>query len=151
MTDSSAVVHWTTPPSPVDNYRIAYLPFEGGKISIDSYRTTKLWKLPWKFILLKRHATFNFHMYNTVRDVFSAGPIFVLSSTGSPMMVTVDGSVFEAVLPNMVPGKTYQVTVSAVKGLEESDPSTDIVTTGGLYSFLSYSGTRNMCVSPSGL
>lgn len=67
------------------------------------------------------------------------------------MMVTVDGSVFEAVLPNMVPGKTYQVTVSAVKGLEESDPSTDIVTTGGLYSFLSYSGTRNMCVSPSGL
>ncbi|AWP15563.1 putative tenascin-like [Scophthalmus maximus] len=77
VTDSSAVVHWTTPPSPVDNYRIAYLPFEGG----------------------------------------------------SPMMVTVDGSVFEAVLPNMVPGKTYQVTVSAVKGLEESDPSTDIVTT----------------------
>uniref|UniRef100_A0A8D3AIW5 Zmp:0000000846 n=1 Tax=Scophthalmus maximus TaxID=52904 RepID=A0A8D3AIW5_SCOMX len=83
VTDSSAVVHWTTPPSPVDNYRIAYLPFEGGKISIDR----------------------------------------------SPMMVTVDGSVFEAVLPNMVPGKTYQVTVSAVKGLEESDPSTDIVTT----------------------
>lgn len=45
-------------------------------------------------------------------------------------MVTVDGGVFEALLPNMIPGKTYQVTVSAVKGLEESDPSTDSVTTG---------------------
>ena len=52
------------------------------------------------------------------------------------MTVTVDGSVFEAVLPNMIPGKTYQVTVSAVKGLEESDPSTDTVTTGLLCFFL---------------
>lgn len=49
-------------------------------------------------------------------------------------MVTVDGGVFEALLSNMVPGKTYQVTVSSVKGLEESDPSTDTVTTGGLSS-----------------
>ncbi|CAN9504363.1 unnamed protein product [Ophioblennius macclurei] len=48
---------------------------------------------------------------------------------GSPMSMTVDGSVFEALLPNMNPGRTYQVTVSAVKGLEESDPSTDTVTT----------------------
>lgn len=47
-------------------------------------------------------------------------------------MVTVDGGVFEALLSNMVPGKTYQVTVSSVKGLEESDPSTDTVTTGRL-------------------
>ncbi|XP_070780334.1 tenascin-like isoform X2 [Enoplosus armatus] len=78
VTDSSAVVHWSMPRSPVDNYRIAYVPFEGG----------------------------------------------------SPMTVTVDGSVFEALLPNMIPGKTYQVTVSSVKGLEESDPSTDTVTTG---------------------
>lgn len=46
------------------------------------------------------------------------------------MAVTVDGNVFEALLPNMIPGKTYRVTVSAVKGLEESDPSTDTVTTG---------------------
>uniref|UniRef100_A0A8C9YF72 Tenascin Ca n=1 Tax=Sander lucioperca TaxID=283035 RepID=A0A8C9YF72_SANLU len=77
VTDSSAVVHWSIPRSPVDNYRITYVPFEGG----------------------------------------------------SPMMVTVDGDVFEALLPNMVPGKMYQVTVSAVKGLEESDPSTDTVIT----------------------
>lgn len=47
------------------------------------------------------------------------------------MMVTVDGGVFEALLANMIPGKTYQVTVSSVKGLEESDPSMDTVTTGG--------------------
>lgn len=53
-------------------------------------------------------------------------------SAGNPLMVTVDGSVFEALLPSMVPGKTYQVTVSSVKGLEESDPSTDTVTTGWL-------------------
>ncbi|KAG7215347.1 hypothetical protein INR49_022584 [Caranx melampygus] len=77
VTDSSAVVHWSSPRSPVDSYRITYMPFEGG----------------------------------------------------SPMLVTVDGDVFEALLPNMIPGKTYQVTVSAVKGLEESDPSTDTVTT----------------------
>lgn len=48
------------------------------------------------------------------------------------MMVTVDGSVFEALLSNMIPGKIYQVTVSSVKGLEESDPSKDTVTTGWL-------------------
>ncbi|KAE8285319.1 Tenascin [Larimichthys crocea] len=77
VTDSSAVVHWSMPRSPVDHYRITYVPFEGG----------------------------------------------------NPLMVTVDGSVFEALLPSMIPGKTYQVTVSSVKGLEESDPSTDTVTT----------------------
>lgn len=60
-----------------------------------------------------------------------------LSSTGSPTMVTVDGSVFEALLSNMIPSKTYQVTVTSVKGLEESDPSTDTVTTGCLSSSLS--------------
>lgn len=52
------------------------------------------------------------------------------------MMLTVDGGVFQTLLPNMVPGKVYQVTVSAVKGLEESDPSTDTVTTGRLSLFL---------------
>lgn len=52
------------------------------------------------------------------------------------MTVTVDGDVLEAVLPNMLPGKLYQVTVSSVKGLEESDPSTDTITTGWLSSFL---------------
>nr|XP_046231815.1 tenascin-like isoform X2 [Scatophagus argus] len=77
VTDSSAVVHWSMPRSPVDNYRITYAPFEGG----------------------------------------------------SPLMLTVDGSVFEVLLPNMIPGKVYKVTVSSVKGLEESDPSTDTVTT----------------------
>lgn len=46
------------------------------------------------------------------------------------MTVTVGGGVFEALLANMIPGKTYQVTVSSVKGLEESDPSMDTVTTG---------------------
>ncbi|XP_051906160.1 tenascin-like isoform X1 [Hippocampus zosterae] len=77
VTDSSAVVHWSTPQSAVDNYYVTYVPFEGG----------------------------------------------------SPMSVTVDGDVLQALLPNMSPGRMYQVTVSAVKGLEESEPSGDVVTT----------------------
>ncbi|XP_062414882.1 tenascin-like isoform X1 [Pungitius pungitius] len=76
VTGSSAVVHWSAPRSPVDGYRITYVP-EGG----------------------------------------------------SPLSVTVGGDVFEALLPDMIPGKTYQVTVSAMKGLEESDPTTDTVIT----------------------
>lgn len=63
------------------------------------------------------------------------------------MMVTVDGGVFEALLSNMVPGKMYQVTVSSVKGLEESDPSTDTVTTGWRSSF----PTQQLLTSGSGL
>ncbi|KAM8828116.1 tenascin-like isoform 3-T3 [Spinachia spinachia] len=77
VTGSSAVVHWSTPRSAVDHYRVTYVPSEGG----------------------------------------------------STLSVTVDGDVFEALLPDMIPGKTYQVTVSAVKGLEESDPTTDTVIT----------------------
>ncbi|XP_077593148.1 tenascin-like [Stigmatopora nigra] len=77
ITDSTAVVRWSTPQSAVDNYHITYMPFEGG----------------------------------------------------SPMSVTVDGDVLEAVLSNMSPGKMYQVTVRAIKGLEESDPSGDVLTT----------------------
>ncbi|XP_072228122.1 tenascin-like [Leuresthes tenuis] len=77
VTDSTAIVHWSMPRSPVDNYRITYMPFEGG----------------------------------------------------SPLIVTADGGVSETLLVNMIPGKTYQVTVSALKGLEESEPNTDTVTT----------------------
>ncbi|XP_068609496.1 tenascin-like [Brachionichthys hirsutus] len=77
VTDSSAVVHWSTPRSPVDSYRVTYVPFEGG----------------------------------------------------SPMVMTVDGGVFEALLSHMTPGRMYHVAVSSVKGLEESDPSADTVTT----------------------
>jgi len=57
-------------------------------------------------------------------------PHLTLCSTGSPLVVTVGGDVFETVLPDMIPGKMYQVSVSGVKGLEESDPSTDTVITG---------------------
>ncbi|XP_056146263.1 LOW QUALITY PROTEIN: tenascin-like [Lampris incognitus] len=77
VTDTSALVHWTTPHSQVDGYRIIYVPLQGG----------------------------------------------------SPMTLTVDGTVSQALLSNMMPGKTYQVTVTAVKGLEESDPSRSSVTT----------------------
>lgn len=107
MTDSSAVVHWSVPRSLVDSYRITYVPFEGGMRLSQS----GLKGLP----ATQKSAV-------------------VFSSAGSPMTVTVDGGVFEAVLANMIPGKTYQVTVSSVRGLEESDPSMDTVTTGGFPS-----------------
>uniref|UniRef100_A0A3B4CVG1 Tenascin C n=1 Tax=Pygocentrus nattereri TaxID=42514 RepID=A0A3B4CVG1_PYGNA len=48
---------------------------------------------------------------------------------GSPMTITVDGGESHTVLPNLTPGVTYQVTVTAVKGLEESEPGADRVTT----------------------
>ncbi|KAM6986508.1 tenascin-like [Aplochiton taeniatus] len=48
---------------------------------------------------------------------------------GSPLTVAVDGAMSQALLPNMIPGMTYQVTVIAMKGLEESEPGTEIVTT----------------------
>lgn len=50
-------------------------------------------------------------------------------SAGNPDTVTTDGTLSEALLPNLIPGETYRVTVVAVKGLEESDPVTDTLTT----------------------
>lgn len=31
VSDSSAVVHWSSPRAPVDSYRVTYMPFEGGE------------------------------------------------------------------------------------------------------------------------
>uniref|UniRef100_A0A8C5BD86 Tenascin n=1 Tax=Gadus morhua TaxID=8049 RepID=A0A8C5BD86_GADMO len=55
--------------------------------------------------------------------------VYVPLQQGNPMSVTVDGAETQALLPGLVPGKTYQVTVIAVRGLDESSPSTDTVTT----------------------
>ncbi|XP_021332060.1 tenascin isoform X4 [Danio rerio] len=48
---------------------------------------------------------------------------------GSPMIVQVDGSQSQVSLRNLIPGETYQVSVIAVKGLEESEPVSDTFTT----------------------
>uniref|UniRef100_A0AAY4BK47 Tenascin C n=1 Tax=Denticeps clupeoides TaxID=299321 RepID=A0AAY4BK47_9TELE len=48
---------------------------------------------------------------------------------GSPVTLMVDGAVSQTVLPNLTPGVTYQVTVTAIKGLKESEPGSDTVTT----------------------
>ncbi|XP_076854360.1 tenascin isoform X2 [Brachyhypopomus gauderio] len=48
---------------------------------------------------------------------------------GSPVTITVDGGEAQMVLSNLTPGVTYQVTITAVKGLEESEPGSDNVTT----------------------
>uniref|UniRef100_A0A672K027 Tenascin C n=1 Tax=Sinocyclocheilus grahami TaxID=75366 RepID=A0A672K027_SINGR len=48
---------------------------------------------------------------------------------GSPVTLRVDGGESQAMLPSLTPGVTYQVTVIAVKGLEESEPGSDRVTT----------------------
>ncbi|XP_062310255.1 tenascin [Osmerus eperlanus] len=77
VTDTSATVHWTVPRARVDNYRVTYVPIQGG----------------------------------------------------SPKTLTVDGADSQTVLPNLIPGVTYQVTVIAVKGQKESQPASDSVTT----------------------
>lgn len=46
------------------------------------------------------------------------------------MTVLADGTETQALLPNMLPGVTYQVTIFAGKGLEESDPGSENITTG---------------------
>lgn len=48
------------------------------------------------------------------------------------MIVMVDGSQSQVSLINLVPGEMYQVSVIAVKGLEESEPASDTFTTGRL-------------------
>ncbi|XP_066509409.1 tenascin-like [Hoplias malabaricus] len=55
--------------------------------------------------------------------------VYVPIQGGSPMTIIVDGGDSHTVLPNLTPGVTYQVTVTAVKGLEESEPGSDRVTT----------------------
>lgn len=109
------------PRSAVDNYRVTYVPFEGGR------------RLPQLSVQEKKPLT-----------IPTISCCCCLSSTGSPVTVTVDGGVFEALLANMIPGKKYQVTVSSLKGLEESDPSMDTVTTGGPTSPL----TPSCCSTP---
>ncbi|KAL4609376.1 tenascin-like isoform X1 [Arapaima gigas] len=77
VTDSSATVAWNKPRTPVDSYRVTYVPLGGG----------------------------------------------------NPMTVTADRTETRVVLRKLTPGVTYQVSVVTVKGLEESDPASEIVTT----------------------
>uniref|UniRef100_A0A4W5LC71 Tenascin Ca n=1 Tax=Hucho hucho TaxID=62062 RepID=A0A4W5LC71_9TELE len=55
--------------------------------------------------------------------------IYVPLQGGDPMTVLADGTETQALLPNMLPGVTYQVTIFAGKGLEESDPGAENITT----------------------
>uniref|UniRef100_A0A8C7LD49 Tenascin C n=1 Tax=Oncorhynchus kisutch TaxID=8019 RepID=A0A8C7LD49_ONCKI len=55
--------------------------------------------------------------------------VYVPLQGGSPMTVLADGTETQALLPDMLPGVTYQVTIFSTKGLEESDPGTDTITT----------------------
>uniref|UniRef100_A0A8C1CVS5 Tenascin Ca n=1 Tax=Cyprinus carpio carpio TaxID=630221 RepID=A0A8C1CVS5_CYPCA len=48
---------------------------------------------------------------------------------GTPMILTVDGSQSQVPLTNLIPGEAYQVSVVAVKGLEESEPVSETFTT----------------------
>nr|XP_015222055.1 PREDICTED: tenascin isoform X1 [Lepisosteus oculatus]XP_015222056.1 PREDICTED: tenascin isoform X1 [Lepisosteus oculatus] len=54
---------------------------------------------------------------------------YVPTQGGTPQTVTVDGSSSKTVLAKLTPGVTYEVTIISVKGLEESDPASDVVTT----------------------
>ncbi|XP_054629114.1 tenascin isoform X3 [Dunckerocampus dactyliophorus] len=54
---------------------------------------------------------------------------YVPAHGGNAKTLTVDGSESHTVLPNLIPGVTYQVTVVALKGQRESEPGSDSVTT----------------------
>ncbi|KAI2665035.1 Tenascin [Labeo rohita] len=51
------------------------------------------------------------------------------ASAGTPMVLMADGSQSQVSLTNLIPGETYQVSVVAVKGLEESEPVSNTFTT----------------------
>ncbi|KAL7838413.1 hypothetical protein AOLI_G00268170 [Acnodon oligacanthus] len=51
-----------------------------------------------------------------------------LQGGGPARVIEVDGSQSQTPLTNLTPGESYQVTAIAMKGLEESDPVTGIVT-----------------------
>ncbi|XP_067295005.1 tenascin [Pseudorasbora parva] len=72
-------------------------------------------------------ATVHWTMPLTIVDSYRV--TYVPIQGGSPMTLTADGGESQAMLPNLTPGVTYQVTVIAVKGLEESEPGSDRVTT----------------------
>lgn len=40
VSDSSAVVHWSSPRAPVDSYRVTYMPFEGGERTTAGHQHT---------------------------------------------------------------------------------------------------------------
>lgn len=52
-----------------------------------------------------------------------------------------DGSKSQIVLPNLIPGVTYEVTVIGVKTQRESKPASDSVTTGKTNCMWSYTNT----------
>ncbi|XP_077377651.1 tenascin isoform X3 [Festucalex cinctus] len=54
---------------------------------------------------------------------------YVPAHGGNAKTVTVDGSDSQTVLPNLIPGVTYEVTVIALKAQRESEPGSDSVTT----------------------
>ncbi|MBN3323873.1 TENA protein, partial [Atractosteus spatula] len=54
---------------------------------------------------------------------------YVPTQGGTPQTVAVDGSSSKTVLAKLTPGVTYEATIISVKGLEESDPASDVVTT----------------------
>ncbi|XP_058861388.1 tenascin-like isoform X3 [Acipenser ruthenus] len=55
---------------------------------------------------------------------------YVPADGGTPLTVTVDGAKAKTTLVNLTPGQTYEISVTSVKGFEESDPSSGTVTTG---------------------
>ncbi|XP_026863759.2 tenascin isoform X1 [Electrophorus electricus] len=73
-------------------------------------------------------AIVHWNMPREMTDTFRI--TYVPLQGGDPAIVTeVDGSQSQTQLTNLIPGETYQVTAIAMKGLEESDPVSDILTT----------------------
>ncbi|XP_063066914.1 tenascin isoform X2 [Engraulis encrasicolus] len=72
----------------------------------------------------------NVHWTVPRADVDSYRVTFLPLQGGNPEIVMTDGTQSDTLLSSLIPGETYQVTVVAIKGLEESDPVTDTFTTG---------------------
>lgn len=50
VSDSSAVVHWSSPRAPVDSYRVTYMPFEGGEMTAGDFVSASVDVELWNWI-----------------------------------------------------------------------------------------------------
>lgn len=65
---------------------------------------------------------------------------------GTTKTVTVDGSKSQITLPNLTPGVTYDLSIIAVKGQRESEPASDSITTGKLFSVWQFNNVGGFTV-----
>lgn len=145
ITATSSMVHWTVPRANVDSYRVTFVPVQGGECKGQENIVTSPVGIQSRWCLLFREIKPSFFFNSSTfwrwgKVFFNFFYLFSCFSrfAGDPETMTTDGTLSETLLPNLIPGETYRVTVVAVKGLEESDPVTDTLTTGMMDVFVFY-------------